>query len=105
MAAQMDHLILVSARSNVDLEVIPLTAHIPTPPLNMFVVYDERLVIFESETGATTLRDPRDIEEHLELFEYFRRNTLKGDDCRTFLHKVAEDFRSSSSREGQDRSR
>lgn len=46
------------------------------------------------------MRDPVDVREHLELFEYFRRNALRGEECREFLRAIAAEFRS---RAGEDR--
>lgn len=36
----------------------------------MFVIYDDRLVSVELFSGAVSLREPQEIQYHLELFEY-----------------------------------
>lgn len=93
MAAQVDHLISASRLSSVEIEVLPLSATMTKVPLNIFMIYDERLVVVETHGGVIVLRDSADIAEHLELFEYFQQHTLKDDECRDFLHDIAEEFR------------
>ncbi|MFE0019541.1 helix-turn-helix domain-containing protein [Amycolatopsis sp. NPDC059021] len=93
MAAQVEHLVNLSRRGNVELMVIPLAAQFANVPINIFAVYDERLVTVEMEAGTLALRDPADVAEHLELFAHFRRHALEGDACRAFLHGIADEFR------------
>lgn len=93
MADQVDHLISVSLMNTVDLEVIPLDAPAAKWPINIFIIYDGRLVVVETEAGSMALRDPVDVQEHLELFEYYRRKALAGEECREFLRGIAGEFR------------
>lgn len=92
MAAQCAHMAEVSRRPNVEIAVIPRTAQVPGSPLNVFVVYDERLVTVELFSGEVVLRDPRDISHHLELFDIFLRNSLRGAEARRFLLETSEGF-------------
>ncbi|GLZ28947.1 transcriptional regulator [Lentzea sp. NBRC 105346] len=96
MADQVDHLVAASHLPSVRIEVLPLDVVLSRLPLNIFMVYDERLVLVETHGGATVLRDPADVAEHLELFEYFQQHTLKGDECREFLRGIADEFRAES---------
>lgn len=96
MAGQVDHLLTVGRLPSVGIEVVPLNAPMQSPPLNMFVIYDDRLVVIETEAGSTALRDPVDINEHLGLFEQFRRNALKDTACAEFLRAIAEEFRAAN---------
>lgn len=93
MAVQVDHLVEVSMMPSVDLEVIPLDVQSSKLPINTFTIYDERLVTVETDTVLMALRDPVDVREHLELFEYYRGNALTGEECREFLRSIAADFR------------
>lgn len=81
MACQLHHLVDVARRPNVDLAILPLDAVVKIPPLNVFVVYDDRLVIVETFSGEMALRDPRDVAYHLNLFDYFHSQSLTGDDA------------------------
>lgn len=96
MAEQVDHLAALSLRDNVDIEVIPLDRQVSGIPLNVFVIYDDRLVTIETEAGAVVLRDPLDVAEHLDLFERFRQGALRGEECRDLLRRIADEFRSGS---------
>jgi transcriptional regulator with XRE-family HTH domain len=93
MAVQVDHLVSLGMMPNIDIAVIPLDRIIPSPPLNVFVVYDEWLVTLETKAGMVILRDPQDVRHHLELFEFYRELSLKGVECREFLRGIAEQFR------------
>lgn len=92
MAEQVRHMAEVAGRGNVEIAVIPRSAKVSEVPLNVFVVYDERLVTAELFSGEVVLRDPRDVVYHLELFEFFLSHALRGDDVVGFLLALAEEF-------------
>lgn len=93
MAEQMNHLAAIGDLPNVSIEVIPFTAVVPASPLNMFVLYDDRLVAIEVKTGMLMLRDPVDITRYADLFDFYRRHALRGAPARDFVLSVAEDYR------------
>lgn len=93
MAAQVEHVARVAGLPNVTIEIIPFRARVPVGPLNVFVVYDDRLARVESKTGVLVLRDPTDVRYYLDLFALYQRYTLRGDAAREFLLKIADDFR------------
>jgi transcriptional regulator with XRE-family HTH domain len=92
MAEQAEHMAEVARQENVEIAIIPRTAKVPEVPLNVFVVYDERLVTAELFSGEVVLRDPRDVVYHLELFDFFLSHALRGDDAVSFLRALAEEF-------------
>ena len=92
MAAQLHHLIDVSMLTNVELAIIPQGTPVDEPPLNIFVVYDDRLVLVELFSGEIALRDPRDVTYHLNLFEHFWEPAVKNEDARDLLRSVAQQF-------------
>lgn len=92
MARQVAHTAREARRPNVDLAVIPHATKVPEAPLNVFVIYDERLVQVEIMNGIVSFRDPRDITYYLELFEFFYRHALTGEEAIEFLTSVADDF-------------
>jgi transcriptional regulator with XRE-family HTH domain len=96
MVDQLQHMINLSRRPNVMLSVLPFSAQIGTSPLNVFVVYDDRLVIVELFSGEIVLRDYRDVKYHLNLFEHFSDRALEGDNARTFLESAVRDFHAST---------
>lgn len=60
--------------------------------MNVFVVYDERLVTVELFSGEVVLRDPRDVAYHLELFEFFKNRAVRGEAATQLLRMIAREF-------------
>jgi hypothetical protein len=89
MALQADRLISLSRLPNVRIGVLPGGTHIPRGPLNTFTIYDDRIVTAETFGGAIIMRDPRDVEYHLQLFEFFMSHAQFDDDARGHLEKWA----------------
>jgi transcriptional regulator with XRE-family HTH domain len=92
MVGQSAHLAELSTADNVDLAVLPQSAEVLASPLNVFVVYGDRLVAVELFSGGVMLRDPCDIEYHRELFDFFLARSLRGDAATDFLKSVSEEF-------------
>lgn len=92
MSRQCAHLAAAAARPNVDLAVIPLGTRVTQGPLNIFTVYDDRLVLAELFSGGVALRDPRDVSHHLDLFEFFYGHALTGQAAADFCKSVADEF-------------
>jgi transcriptional regulator with XRE-family HTH domain len=92
MAAQCAHMAEVNGKPQVHIGVIPQGVRVPATPMNIFVVYDERLVTIELFSGEVVLRDPRDIDQHLNLFDLFWSHALTGDGATSFLESTAEEF-------------
>ncbi|SDP15596.1 hypothetical protein SAMN04487905_102195 [Actinopolyspora xinjiangensis] len=92
MVGQLEHMAAVSDRPNVDLAILPNSELVKSSPLNVFVVYDDRLVLVEIFSGEVVLRDYRDISYHLNVFEHFRERAVSGDNIRTLLASVADEF-------------
>ncbi|MGW3194239.1 helix-turn-helix domain-containing protein [Streptomyces sp. NPDC001118] len=92
MSAQCVHMAEVNRKPNVEIGIIPLGMYVPGTPMNIFVVYDDRLVTVELFSGEVVLRDPRDVAQHLNLFDLFWSRALTGDDASSFLEESASDF-------------
>nr|WP_256925225.1 Scr1 family TA system antitoxin-like transcriptional regulator [Streptomyces sp. Amel2xC10] len=82
MAAQCSHMAEVNRKPNVEIGIVPHGVHVPGIPMNIFVVYDDRLVTVELFSGEVVLRDPRDITQHLNLYELFWSHALTGEETR-----------------------
>ncbi|MFI6641865.1 helix-turn-helix domain-containing protein [Streptomyces sp. NPDC050504] len=92
MAAQCAHMAEVNEKANVQLGIIPQPARVPGTPMNIFVVYDDRLVTIELFSGEVVLRDPRDVIHHLNLFDLFWSHALTGEAASVFLNEAASEF-------------
>ena len=92
MVAQLTHMADVAAKPGVELAILPHSAELLGVPLNIFVIYDDRLVTLELFSGEVVLRDPRDVAFHRELFDYFLHHSLTGADAIACLRSVAGEF-------------
>jgi transcriptional regulator with XRE-family HTH domain len=93
MAVQMGRLASLSELPNIRLGVIPLDKYVPDGPLNTFTVYDERIATAETFGGVIMMRDPRDVNYHLELFAFFERYAAFDAEVRALLESYAHGFR------------
>ncbi|MDH6578243.1 helix-turn-helix transcriptional regulator [Kitasatospora sp. MAP5-34] len=92
MAEQAVHMAEVAEKPNVEIAVIPQSVQVPATPMNIFVIYDNRLVTVELFSGEVVLRNPQDVSYHLDLFELFMSHALTGADATDFLRRCANDF-------------
>jgi transcriptional regulator with XRE-family HTH domain len=93
MAVQMGRLASLSELPNIRLGIIRLDRYVPDGPLNTFTVYDERIATAETFGGVIMMRDPRDVNYHLELFAFFEQYAAFDDEVRVLLESYAQGFR------------
>lgn len=91
MTAQMDRLANLSTLSNVRLGLIPWRVEVAEFPNNGFDIRDEREVAVENFTTHRVLTDPRDVDFHLRMFEYFAEAAIYDDEARTFLAELTRE--------------
>ena len=92
MVGQLRHMLEVMNRPNVDLSVLPSSALVNASPLNVFVVYDDRLVLTEIFAGEVALRDYRDVSYHLNIFDHFRDRAVSGNEAGELLESISDEF-------------
>ncbi|MFJ2373590.1 helix-turn-helix domain-containing protein [Streptomyces sp. NPDC087769] len=92
MAAQCAHMAEVNGKPNVEIGIVPQRVRVSGTPMNIFVVYDDQLVTVEMFSGEVILRDPRDIAQHLNLFDLFWSHALTGDAATEFMAEASEAF-------------
>ncbi len=93
MAVQMGRLASLSELPNIRLGIIRLDRYVPDGPLNTFTVYDEYIATAETFGGVIMMRDPRDVNYHLELFAFFEQYAAFDDEVRALLESYAQGFR------------
>jgi transcriptional regulator with XRE-family HTH domain len=93
MCEQIDHLVQVMRRPNVQLGVVPWTADANLVALHGFQVYDERVVTLSVLTGNATITDPHDVREYLALFGRLERLAVRGDALEDLLEQISRDHR------------
>ena len=92
MADELAHMAVLSRRSNVDIAIIRHDTEVSATPLNLFSLYDDRLVTIELTSGEVFLRDPRDISYHHNLFDFLLSHAVRGDEATGILHTLAGSF-------------
>ncbi|MFD0201488.1 MULTISPECIES: helix-turn-helix domain-containing protein [Saccharothrix] len=93
MCEQIDHLVQIIRRPNVQLGVVPWTADANMVALHGFQVYDERVVTLSVLTGNATITDPHDVREYLALFGRLERLAVRGDALEDLLEQISRDHR------------
>ncbi|WP_433272951.1 helix-turn-helix domain-containing protein [Actinosynnema sp. CS-041913] len=93
MCEQIDHLVQIMRRPNVQLGVVPWTADANLVALHGFQVYDERVVTLSVLTGNATITDPHDVREYLALFGRLERLAMRGEQLEDLLEGISRDHR------------
>ncbi|MCC5477426.1 DUF5753 domain-containing protein [Streptomyces barringtoniae] len=95
MAGQIEHVLSLSRRPNVDVRVLPLSARVSEVPFNTFTVYDTTLATLEVFTGRVVLREVKDVEHYSRLFDVFAERACAEDAARQLLDGWSSEFSSS----------
>ncbi|MBB5954252.1 transcriptional regulator with XRE-family HTH domain [Saccharothrix tamanrassetensis] len=93
MCEQIEHLVQIMRRPNVQLGVVPWTADANLVALHGFQVYDERVVTLSVLTGNATITDPHDVREYLALFGRLERLAMRGEQLEDLLEGISRDHR------------
>ncbi|MFH8436685.1 helix-turn-helix domain-containing protein [Streptomyces sp. NPDC018007] len=92
MAAQLDRIVSISRLSHVDIRIVPLRIHQDDIANHAFVIRDNRMVTVETVHAEVVVTDPKDVGLHVEKFEGFERVALSGDDMRSLVEGIRDDF-------------
>ncbi|MFJ5884456.1 helix-turn-helix domain-containing protein [Kitasatospora cineracea] len=92
MAEQLDRIVSVSRLPGVDVRVMPLAGFRADVPGHSFVVRDDRLVTVETVHAELVVTDPRDVELYVRKFERFSSAALSGDDMRSVVEGIRDEF-------------
>jgi transcriptional regulator with XRE-family HTH domain len=96
MRAQIQWLIELSHRPNIDVEVIPFAAEEKVHQYNGFAILgdpdvdDEAIVLAETLTRGLSIRSSEEIREYIEHFDALRVAAIRGDELREFLQEVID---------------
>lgn len=94
MREQIEHLIKLSERSNVAIEVIPFAADEKVHQYNGFAILgdpdvdDEAIVLAETLTRGLSIRSRDEIREYIDHFNALRLGAISGSDLHFFLQEV-----------------
>ncbi|TQE26504.1 XRE family transcriptional regulator [Streptomyces ipomoeae] len=92
MAEQIGRLIALSRLPNIDMRVVPFAAEQRDIANHAFVIRDDRTVTVETVHAELVVTDPRDVSQYVKKFEGFASVALTGNDMRSMLGSVQDDF-------------
>lgn len=92
MAEQIGRLISLSRLPNIDMRVVPFAVEQRDIANHAFVIRDDRTVTVETVHAELVVTDPRDVSQYVKKFEGFASVALSGDDMRSMLGSVQDDF-------------
>ncbi|MFF2039504.1 helix-turn-helix domain-containing protein [Kitasatospora sp. NPDC058170] len=92
MAGQLDRIISASRLPNVDIRIVPLTAHQPDSPGHSFAIRDDRVVTVETVHAEIVVTDPRDVAAYLEKFNSFFQVGSSGESARSPLRTIRDEY-------------
>ncbi|MFJ4974908.1 helix-turn-helix domain-containing protein [Streptomyces coeruleorubidus] len=92
MAEQIGRLISLSRLPNIDIRIVPFAAEQRDIANHAFVIRDDRTVTVETVHAELVVTDPRDVSQYVKKFEGFASVALSGDDVRSMLGSVQDDF-------------
>lgn len=92
MAAQLDRIVSMSRLPQVDIRVVPLDVRQYDVANHAFVIRDARMVTIEAVHAEMVVTDPRDVALYVEKFEGFDRVALSGNEMRSMVEAIRDDF-------------
>lgn len=93
MVGQLDHLVELSARSNVHVGVIPWHTPATVPVLHGWSMYDQRTVVFGTQAATAIVTDPRGVREYVEHWKEVEPLVSWADEARTALERIRDEYR------------
>lgn len=93
MAAQAEHLAVLTELQNVRLGVVPWTRATNRPVLHPFQIYDERAVMLNTETATALVTDARDVADFVARFNIYAEFADYGNDARAVFGRIASEYR------------
>ncbi|MCX5398437.1 DUF5753 domain-containing protein [Streptomyces sp. NBC_00102] len=92
MAEQLDRIVSLSRLPGMDVGIIPLSARQQDIANHAFVIRDDRTVTVETIPAEVVVTDPRDVSLYVDKFERFSSVALSGDDMRSMLTEIRDEF-------------
>ncbi|MFI1353327.1 helix-turn-helix domain-containing protein [Streptomyces sp. NPDC020898] len=92
MAAQLDRIVSMSRLPHVDIRVVPLRIQQHDIANHAFVIRDDSMVTIETVHAEVVVTDPKDVGIYVEKFDGFVQVALSGDDMRSLVDGIRDDF-------------
>ncbi|MFC5829860.1 helix-turn-helix domain-containing protein [Nonomuraea insulae] len=85
MRGQLDRLLAVMSLPRLSLGVIPVRAAYEIWPGNMFIMFDERMVMLETYSAELTITEPNEIAMYGRAFGLLQRSAVYGQNARRLV--------------------
>ncbi|MEO3800559.1 helix-turn-helix transcriptional regulator [Nonomuraea sp. B1E8] len=85
MRGQLDRLLAVMSLPRLSLGIIPLRAAYEIWPGNMFVAFDDRLVMLETYSAELTVAEPHEVAMYSRAFGLLQRSAVHGEQARQLI--------------------
>jgi len=92
MAAQAEHLAVLTELPNVRLGVVAWTRATNRPVLHPFQIYDERAVMLNTETATALVTDTRDVADFVARFNIYAEFADYGNDARAVFGRISSEY-------------
>jgi hypothetical protein len=93
MLVQIEQLIAVADRDNVEVGIIPWGYAAPVLPLNSFTLFDDRLAVVGTTTRVAYLTARTDLDAYKRMYERLVGCAVVGAEARRLLMAVADRYR------------
>ncbi|GAA4538303.1 helix-turn-helix domain-containing protein [Amycolatopsis samaneae] len=94
---QLDRLRSLAEVRTVDLRIIPFSVAMPVAPLHGFMIFDDRFVQVETQTGEVFVVAPDEIAVYERLFGRLRGAAVAGGEAVKLIQRVARQLTASDS--------
>lgn len=89
MRGQLDHLVELSRRANIEIGVVPFGQTLVPPPEAGFHLYGDRGAVVATDAGTTFLNQRPDLDMFAETFDRLATAALYGDEARDLIERAA----------------
>lgn len=79
MAEQLDHLLTLAAKPNVQLGILPRGARVHASPMTHIDVVDDKVVSIETMAVTITIADEPEVAMYLRMFDMFAASAVYGE--------------------------
>lgn len=87
--AQFDRLLVLAGLESVELAVLPWTAELPRATTHSFDLFDDRLVLVETNNAELAIRDSDDIALYRRLFDLYWEAASHGEQASALITRIA----------------
>lgn len=96
MVDQIEHLIEMSRRPNMQIGIVPMGGEKPIPMPSAFHIFGRQTAVVGTPSGTAFITAPTEIAEYEATFEQLDALAVYDDDARAVLARIAAEYRGQS---------